>query len=98
MLLRERKLAVLLLLGCVIAAQVHVWADLDTCVLKGGTSHNGPGHNHRCTGCENGNVVVAGMLLNVAPLLTAAQIDLQTGVLFISEHRAEGRAPRAPPQ
>ena len=95
---RERKLAVLLLLGCVIAAQVHVWADLDPCLLKGSAAHNGPGHNHRCTGCENGNVVVAGTLLNVAPLLLTGQLDPQTGDHFISEHRAEGRAPRAPPQ
>ena len=95
---RERKLVVLLVLGCLLTAQVHVWADLDPCLLKSSTSHSGPNHNHRCQGCESGNLMVAGGLPSLAPLSPAAQIDPLLEIRLSSEQRADGRSPRAPPR
>ena len=95
--LRERKLAVLLVLVWLIAAQVHVWADLDPCLLKSSASHSSSSHNHRCIGCETGNLMVAGSLPSLSPLSPAAQIDLSCRVQYLSEQRVDSRSPRAPP-
>ena len=95
---KERKLGVLLVLLCVMAAQVHLFADMDPCLVKGGSSHSNAGHNHRCQGCESGNVVIFGALPSVSPFLRATRLDSDALLTFVSRPRAEDHAPRAPPR
>lgn len=98
MLFRERKFGVLLVLLCVVAAQVHVFADIDPCLVNGNSSHNGASHNHRCQGCENGNIVLSGVLPSLSPFSNSMQVDVDALLTFVSRPHAEDRSPRAPPR
>jgi len=88
---------VVVVMLCLLAAQVHVFADLDPCLLSGGSSHSNSNHNHRCQGCESGTLVVAGQLPSLSPFSRSLQLDREATQKLITRLRAEDRAPRAPP-
>jgi len=94
---RKYTFGAFLVMLCLLAAQVHVFADLDPCLLNGNSSHNNSSHNHRCQGCESGTVVLAGSLPSLSPFANCADLAHEGIQHFVSRPRAEGRAPRAPP-
>lgn len=94
---RKYRFGVLVVMLCILAAQVHLFADLDPCLLKGNSSHSNSNHSHRCQGCESGTVVLAGHLPSLSPLSRSACLDCEGFQTVVSQPRAENRAPRAPP-
>ncbi len=94
---RLGKFGVLLALLCVVAAQVHVSVDIDSCLLNGSGSHGAASHNHRCQGCESGTVVLAGLLPSLSPFAHCLRLNKEGQKPLVTRAHFEDRAPRAPP-
>ena len=96
-LLSKQPWIVAAILLFVVAAQMHVWADLDPCLWKPNTTHRGTEH-HSCQGCTAAAYATISSApgLGFSPL--AARLEVQTPLARQQDQRFEISSPRAPPR
>ena len=93
----RRQLGMLLLIACLVAAQLHVWADLDPCLWKPNATHRAGHNSHACQGCASSVWTISAGAPGLALVLWSARLEIQTSKFLRPYDRTEVSAPRAPP-